>query len=261
MAQSSDISILFKLTTKLYYSCFVKAGKLLVSKISLIFLQLALVIILGVLLRLTSLMGMAGGFMAGLLLAVALAGYFASIEVAVTERKIVIADIWPLTMQIFSPTLSVLFAYFVISLLLSFLLTGPSGQEILSLLGMVMAVALNPLPETIYQRGGQLTTMVSESFLFVKENFVEWFAPILIVFIPLGLFFGPRFVLLFLQNPIFLLQRFIGSLGAFTNVFNILFVLIYLAVIFFIFIFRGLLFKELSTSTRRKRIYQFKMGQ
>lgn len=261
MAQGSDLPILFKLTVKLYLSCLIKAGKLFVSKISMIFLQLALVVIFGVLLRLTAPLGMAGGFIAGLFLAVTLAGYLATIEVAVSEQKITLAELWPLTMQIFSPTLSVLFAFFVLNLLLGFVLPGASGQGVLSLLGIVLAVAMNALPESIYQRGGPVVNLVTDSFLFIKENFLEWFAPYAIIFVPLMFVPGLRLPLVLLENPIFLLQKIFGLLGIFTNIFNVRYVLIYLAIIFFVFIFRGLLFKELATSTRRKRIYQFKMEE
>lgn len=114
------------------------------------------------------------------------------------------------------------------------------------IIGFLVLILMNALPEAIYQKYYSAWETVTYAFSFVKENWIEWFLPNVIM---LGLFY--------LVTGNVIRDVFAISSGFFYS-FSIKGVLLYVLgqIMFsFIMIYRGILFDILSTSTRRKRAF------
>ncbi len=138
------------------------------------------------------------------------------------------------------------------------------GRLILSLLGPVLGglvnlldviiyftilVLLNPLPETIYQKHYDSWESIVYSVEFIQENWLNWLVPNFLLSL-----------ILYFTTGIFLTDVFTTHLG-FSNLINPINIALYIVgqlVFSFMMIYRGHLYKELSTSTRRKRMFQNK---
>lgn len=126
---------------------------------------------------------------------------------------------------------------------------GSNGAMVSSIVSIVILVALNPLPETIYQKYYSPGESIQYTFEFMKENWVNWFLPNLILS-----------YLLYVVTGRLILDLFTTHLG-FNYSFNFKSIIIYLlgqTIFSFMMIYRGHLYKILSTSTRRKRMYMNK---
>lgn len=197
--------------------------------------------------------GMAGGFIVGIFLSFAVSCYLASVSSAFNnDRK----DFKTLVQDggaIFSPVINVFFCFFILNLFLR----GMSQLEGLMLfINLAIAVLLNPITEIIQLRPASFLEMFRDSFEFVRENIIEWFLPQVVLMLILFLFdpFIAKSLLLAIStdNPLRLLEYLVLNLSFF--ILHPISIVI-LAVTFLLLIFRLHLFKSLSYSTRRKRIY------
>lgn len=119
----------------------------------------------------------------------------------------------------------------------------PNGALIIRLIQLALYILLNAVPELIYQTRTTGIELISASYNFIVENWIEWLIPNLVLiaggyflvhFISLLLFGLPGFVQLFLY-------AFIAGL-----------------LLAYVMTFRGFLFAELHGTTRRSRIYRYK---
>ena len=120
------------------------------------------------------------------------------------------------------------------------LATLPQGRVIALCLKILMVVLFNAVPELIYLGHFTVLALLSESYQFITENWIEWFPPNIAVI---------GFVLVLWELP---LSGLVGS--ALQTAAIALFV-------YFAMVMRGLLFLELSGSTRRARAFRHKMGR
>ncbi|MBK5251797.1 MAG: hypothetical protein JJE29_04095 [Peptostreptococcaceae bacterium] len=126
------------------------------------------------------------------------------------------------------------------------------GISLWFVIEIVIFMALNPLPEVMYQKYNQGFDMISGAFDFIKENWIEWFVPNVLIAIVLYWMFGLA------MKPFSAVSGIFIS-GAGTVM--LIAVLITLPLVFsFFMIYRGFLFRILDRSTRRKRLYQYKIG-
>lgn len=140
----------------------------------------------------------------------------------------------------------VIFLIFILNLILG-LLTNIVGSGIIWLkliLYIGGLIFLNPLPETIYTKSLDTWESIQYSMEFVKENWFNWLLPNFIFLI----------VLFTLSFRSFGLRSFLFRMrgGILTYVITAIFLSI-------IMIYRGQLFKILSTSTLRKRQFMRKL--
>lgn len=145
----------------------------------------------------------------------------------------------------------VFFIAWIGSILLSMLggAFGSNGPMINSIVSIVILVALNPLPETIYQKYYSSGESIQYTFEFMKENWINWFLPNVILS-----------YLLYLVTGKLILDVFTTHLNFNFN-FSLKAIIVYLlgqTIFSFMMIYRGHLYKILSTSTRRKRMYMNK---
>ena len=120
--------------------------------------------------------------------------------------------------------------------------SAPNGALIYGLIQIALYVLLNPVPEFIYQSRLSGLELLSASYNFIVENWIEWFVPNIILT-------AVGYILLnLLEVMSFGLP---GFLRLFVIVFGFgLFLTYYM-------VFRGFLFSELHGTTRRSRTYRY----
>jgi hypothetical protein len=123
------------------------------------------------------------------------------------------------------------------------LATAPNGALIYFLVKLALYILLNPVPEFIYQTRASGLELISASYNFIVENWIEWLIPNIVLF-ALG------YLLLELLEPL------LFGLPGFVALFLYAFIA-GLALTYFM-IFRGFLFAQLHGTTRRSRLYRYK---
>ncbi|SHJ85909.1 hypothetical protein SAMN02745975_03066 [Geosporobacter subterraneus DSM 17957] len=142
------------------------------------------------------------------------------------------------------------FVNYGLSLFLSPLLRLQIGfVSFWSLIQLAAFILLNCLPEVIYQKH----YMVGESFSycveFIKENWLDWFVP--------NILLGVLFVIL--TGRVLTANFLIGNPLVRLSIDGIVLYLAGQLFLSFVMIYRGLLFQLLSGSSRRKRAYMRNM--
>jgi hypothetical protein len=123
------------------------------------------------------------------------------------------------------------------------LASTPNGVLIFTLIQLAIYILLNPVPELIYQTRSSGLALISDSYNFIVENWLEWLLPTIVLTIA-------GFLILNVLSAITaglpsVVQIFIVAVG------------MGLCLSYFM-IFRGFLFAELHGSTRRSRAYRYK---
>lgn len=119
----------------------------------------------------------------------------------------------------------------------------PNGGLIFALIQFAVYILLNPAPELIYQTRTSGFGLISYSYNFIVENWLEWLLPNIVLTIA-------GYVILNILSAIttelpHMVQIFIIAVG------------MGLCLSYFM-IFRGFLFADLHGSTRRSRAYRYK---
>lgn len=117
----------------------------------------------------------------------------------------------------------------------------------INIIVILVLIAINPLPEVIYQKNYTGLDGIKYTFEYMKDNWVEWLIPNVVL---LGI--------LYLITGSTITSLFSTGIGFNFNMFSIKGIVLYFIgqVIFsFTMIYRGLLFEMLSTSNRRKRMF------
>lgn len=195
------------------------------------------------------------GFVTPLLTSLILSSYFSILSDLIYYNRISFRNFKGTFMAYFASIYSVYFILMIISFLMP-ALGGVMGAT--TLVGAVIALALNPIAESIYIRGEYYTSAYTHSLEFMKENFLIWTIPFLIYLGILHLL-GFDFTFMIVSNSIVDLplgQEIMTGLS-YSNPLDPYNLKILLAsIITAIYaIFRGNLYRILVGSTRRKRAY------
>lgn len=126
---------------------------------------------------------------------------------------------------------------------------GSSAYILNLIVSISILILLNPLPESLYLKARDPMGSIIYAFEFMKENWINWL-------IPNVLFHGVLFYLT--GNLITNLFTTNVNMGFAMDIVSIVKYLIAQVLFSFIMIYRGHLFKLLSTSTMRKRMYMNK---
>jgi hypothetical protein len=118
----------------------------------------------------------------------------------------------------------------------------PNGALIYLLIRIALYVLLNPLPECLYQTRSSGIELLSASYNFIVENWIEWFLPNIILTVA-GFFVFQTLEIFSYGLPGFV-QLFVLAFG------------FGLCLTYFM-VFRGFLFAELNGTTRRSRVYRY----
>lgn len=184
-------------------------------------------------------LGFAGGILISVVTAACLGSFLYLVEMMVRSSRVS----WEDFARSFSPYLwdivgvnFILWVFWQIATPL--LLQIPQGTLIALCLNLTILVFFNAVPELIYLGHHSLLSLLAESYRFVSENWIEWFPP--------NLFFGVCLLSLWqlpASNAVTLVLQ-AGAIALF---------------VYFAMVVRGLLFIELSGSTRRGRAFRHKM--
>jgi hypothetical protein len=123
------------------------------------------------------------------------------------------------------------------------LATTPNGALIYFLIKLLLYILLNPVPELIYQTRAAALELISASYNFIVENWIEWLIPNIILF-------AAGYLLLQLIEPLLL------GLPGFVALF--LYGLLAGLGLTYFMTFRGFLFAQLNGTTRRSRLYRYR---
>lgn len=209
--------------------------------------------------------GFAGGLIRGLLITLLLSNFLAFITLLLDTRKFDWSELWQRTVEIFSPMINSLFLLFIVQLILQPFFISSGNRVYAGLFNICLFVLFNPLPEVVARRGSGGIEGFKESLEFMKENGPEWLFSLCLLFLPLLLIVSPLMLLFIFASSdpihgIFTLLKlsvsaFFGAGGDIVGLrlFGLVFGVYYL---FFIFMVRITLFEKLSTTTRRRRIYE-----
>ncbi|MDX2010578.1 MAG: hypothetical protein SFW67_10325 [Myxococcaceae bacterium] len=181
-----------------------------------------------------------GGFLIGLARSAALSIYCFFLGGLVANQKVGLDQLKTSLGAYFWSWISIFFVLWVVDLVLTPLFK--TNPDLLLPFTLVKLIALNAVPEVIYQKGtrGGLET-ITRSFGFLQESWIEWF-------IPNGLLLGAVAAAFVLASSV------AGVLGG-VGVGLVAGVLLHVAMVF-----RGFLFEALDGSTHRQRMFRFRNG-
>jgi hypothetical protein len=261
-----DAGKLVRATLGIYKSALFDAARGFVASAKHLLYHLLLIILIAATIPIANLFGsLAGGFLLGFVLAYIVSCYLVTVRAAIDKNNLAVREMFEDGWALFSPVIGVLFAFFIIGYLGKFLFGGPQAYWILACINLLIAVFFNPIPEILMLRPGFVMSMAQESIEFILENFVEWFLPTILLILPLVLV-SPSLsievvIQVFTNNPLYALEAFIFVASGFAFTISAAIYLVpILLIIYFVSLFRLALYRSLSTSSRRKRIYQAGLG-
>jgi len=233
-----------KATLWIYRIALQRSIELLAANWSIIFAPLAYSLILSAVALLVAPLGFIGGFiMTAASAACASSGLFI-IENVVRMGKFDRNDFFKGFSVYLWEIIGIAFILWIpMTLLRQVAYSTENGAVIVLIAELLLYVILNPVPELIYQTRTSGLALLSASYEFIVENWIEWFAPNVLITA-----FG-YFLLGWLDIPAAYVPSFLRFFFLF-SIFGIL--------LTFLMIFRGLLFSELAGSTRRSRAYRYR---
>ncbi|NLW40987.1 MAG: hypothetical protein GXY96_08715 [Tissierellia bacterium] len=145
----------------------------------------------------------------------------------------------------------IFFIYWIGGYLLSSIIAilGINPNLISFIIGIIIVVCLNPLPETIYQKSLSSGESLMYTLNFMKENWINWLIPNIIFNLLLYVFTDNWTFNIFTTHLDF-------NFGLTAE--GLIFYIVGQVLFSFMMIYRGHLYKLLSTSTPRKRMYMNK---
>lgn len=241
-----DMILVNKLTIKRTLDSFKKNWVLVFTGLAYTLLNMLLFLVLSYIFQ--GVLYVMAGFVAAIVGASLISNYLYLLFNIVEYNKITIQDFKDGFKVLIWKVYGVFFIAYMAQFLLSMVIgpIGGSGVDIGSMLSLLVLIALNPLPETIYQKHYSPFESISYAFEFMKDNWINWLLPNILF----------HFLLYLVTNQ--LLTNIFATHLNFRLDFSPRGVLLYFAgqlLFSFIMIYRGHLFKILSTSNRRKRIY------
>jgi len=228
----------------IYKTSLVRTLELVRSNLAIILAPIAYGLILSAAAMLAAPFGIIGGFVMGLVLAACASSGLYLIDNVVRMGKAIPQDFVKGVSVYLWDVLTIAFIFWIpMRLLAQFAVTTPEGAVIYLGVQILLYIIFNPVPELIYQSRVSGLALLSASYQFIVENWLEWLLPNLLVAVAGYLL---RFWIYRLAAPLpFFLQYFLleAAFGLFLT---------------FLMIFRGLLFAELHGTTRRSRAYRYR---
>jgi hypothetical protein len=207
-------------------------------------------------------LGMIGGLLLGLVVAACWSSYLELASQAVAGSKIRLnwTELRHTFGARFGNVISVMFAFWIISLLMGPALRGPEGERVAAVFGIAVAFFFNAVPELLYQGHSRSFALLIESGRFMIANPVVWLLPNLVfaslLLLPTGRLAvnHPGELLLVFGNSFSSPLGLVGMVTAWP-IWSwplILFGLHYAMV------FRGILFQRLSSGSDNARMRAFR---
>ena len=188
-------------------------------------------VLLGVVERVAAPLGVVGGFLAYLALVACGSSWLSLVAQVIRTGRVRPEDVPSSFATYFGDLLNVFFLFWGLQLIATLVLAPVPLVQIVFLLAVF--VFLNAVPEVVYVGRHAAAEVLVESYRFIGENWIEWFPANLV-----------------------LLGCVIGVLRLPAGPFGLVGVVTLGVVLYFAAIVRGLLFQELSTSSRRGREFR-----
>ena len=224
--------------------------------------------------RIVGPLGMAGGFLLGMINALLVGATLRLIEQSLSgARSLRFADVTESFGHYFWDVIGVGFVLWLPTMLLEMgMQANPYGQFLSSAFLLLVFILLNPAPEVIYQvRHNSPLDVFKTSYEFVVEHWIEWFLPFAILILPVVLspsglqeFFslsglvgrgaGLNFFQI-LMLPVTAIEGWLSYVGIDSRGQGIILLLLTPPVAMAILLFRGHLFAALHGSSRRQRLF------
>ena len=215
-------------TVALYARVFRRGAELALRNWWVGLVVIVYVVLLDVVALVTAPLGIVGGLITYLALVGCFSSWLALVAQVIQTGRIRAEDVPTSFAAYFGDLLNVGFLFFGLQLIAAYVLAPVPLLQIV--FGLAVFVFLNAVPELVYIGRHAAAEVLVESYKFIGENWIEWFPANLILL---------ACVLGVLQLP----AGPLGLLGA----------VAFGVVLYFAAIVRGLLFQELSTSSRRGR--------
>jgi hypothetical protein len=186
-------------------------------------------------------LGIAGGFLFSLVLAACLGSFLYLVEMMVRTSRVTWEDFRRSFGVYLWDVVGVVFILWLLSFVTSLALAqAPQGYVIGVCLQILVLVFFNAVPELIYLGHHGSMALLSESYRFVADNWVEWFPP--------------NFVLI--AALLAIAEIDVSSVAGVALKVAVLALFVY-----FVMVMRGLLFIELYGTTRRGRAFRHRSGR
>jgi len=231
-------------TIWIYRVAFRRTLELLAANWTVIFAPLAYSMILSLATWILGPLGLIGGIILRVLEAACASSALFLIENIVRMGKVSFGDFTKGFSVYLGDILIIFFILWVPMLLVREVATStPQGPAILLFVQLLLYVIFNPVPELIYQTRASGLGLLSASYEFIVENWIEWFVPNVAIVI------AGYWLLIWFDVP----ASYLPSLLYIFFLYSLFFLLLT-----FLMIFRGLVFSELNGTTRRSRAYRYR---
>ncbi len=225
-------------TVHIYRKVFVRAAGLAIKNwpvLGTVFIYGAIRLLA---IRLCLPLGIAGGFALSLVTAACAGSFLYLVEMIVRTSKVTVEDF----RHSFGPYLwdvvGIMFLLWIFTFLSPVFAQLPQGDVILLFLYLAIFVLFNAVPELIYMGHYSATALLSESYEFITENWIEWFPATVIA---VGIMYAV------VALPVVGLAAYARDA-------------VVALLLYFTMVTRGLLFIELHGSTHRGRAFKYRMG-
>ena len=185
-------------------------------------------------------LGIAGGLLMSFLWSACLGSFLALVEAMVRDGRVTLADFRASFGRYLWDVVGISFVFWVFwTIATPALVSLPNGVAVVLAVQLVIFVLFNAVPELIYLGHHSSLELLTESYAFISENWIEWFPPNLLLV--LGFWALRQF------SPDGPSSYALAALAA--------------LYVYFAMAVRGFLFQELAGSTRRSRAFRHRMGQ
>ena len=182
-------------------------------------------------------LGIVGGFLMSLVWAACVSSFLSMVEMILRTGSVSWADFRRSFGLYLWDVVGVTFILWVVfAVATPALRTLPQGPGLILGMNLVIAVLFNAVPELIYLGHHSSLELLTESYRFIADNWIEWFPPTLVA--------GAIFVVL-MELP--LAGALVVVKWALVGLF-----------VYFVMVLRGFLFEELQGSTRRSRAFRYR---
>jgi hypothetical protein len=257
----SDFGVLVRATLALYRDAALEASRALARHFWLVLLLPAYTIVLGLVGGVAGNLGFLGGFLMYLALAACVSSFLAILAAAVAHERFRPDELAQSFGRYLWSIVNVIFVLWIVQLLLGLIVEqNPAMVWLARAVNAGIFVLCNPLPELIYQGSREGLAMIDEAVQFIRDNFVEWLLPIAVLLSPVFLYDWRAGVLVMAEvGPTSALALLMGGVSAFLpdlgNATEVVASILASAILAWIMLFRGFLFRSLYRSGRRQRIF------
>jgi hypothetical protein len=182
--------------------------------------------------------GIAGGLVLSLIRAACLGSFLYLVEMIVRTSRVTLDDFRRSFVPYLWDVVGIMFLFWVFTLLSPAIMQLPQGEVVVLFVYLAIFVLFNAVPELIYMGHYSAAALLSESYQFIMENWIEWFPATLLAAGVMALVGS-----LPVRGPAAYAQEAVLAL-----------------LLYFTMVMRGLLFIELHGSTHRGRAFKYRMG-